>query len=191
MRPALTLLLLLCLLGEPARSGAPQEAKMTFYITGLECPSCVYNVTSSVADVKGISEFKIDSILDGYAIATFDKQKVSAHQVAQAVRDAYPLHGNPYTAALKVLVPDYAKGGNAAKVDAVFAAQKDFIKVLPVDKMKGEFLILFQPLKVDEAKKLPQGWDLEKFRDAIQAPAPKGLGLAFEIMKEGQEPPKP
>jgi copper chaperone CopZ len=168
----------------PSVIASEQEVTMTFFMTGLECPSCVYTVTSSISDVKGVSEVKLESILDGFANVTFDSRKASAHQIAQAVTDAYALHGTPYSAVLKLRIPDYAKNDNAAKVDAVFAAQKNLVKLVVIDRAKGEFFLSFQPLKVDAAKKEPQGLVLQDLLAALTKPHPLGLGLTVEVVQE-------
>jgi hypothetical protein len=85
---------------------------------------------------------------------------------------------------LQLRIPDYAKNDNAAKVDAVFAAQKNLVKLVVIDRAKGEFFLSFQPLKVDAAKKKPQGLVLQDLLAALTKPHPLGLGLTVEVVQE-------
>ena len=69
-------------------------------------------------------------------------------------------------------------------MDAVIAKHKSNVRIELKNKAKGEFLLSFEPLRVDGAKKGPQGWTLESFRSAIQEPAPTGLGLTLAVKSE-------
>lgn len=157
---------------------AGESVTRTFYVTGVECGSCVYAVQQSVGETKGVSDVAVVQVIDSFANVTFDPQVVSEHQIAQAVREAYPLHGMPYLATLKLRLPDYAK--HAAKADAVLTRWKDWITVKPVDQAKGELEIHFLPLKADEKKAGPKGWSLAEFSAALKT----GLGLAFTLESE-------
>jgi copper chaperone CopZ len=168
----------------------PHPVTLTFYVSGMECGACMDFVGQSIRSVKSVTNVEIDQVL-GMANVSFDTHVSSAHQIAQAVSEAFPLHGKPYQASLKIRVPDYAKDGNAAKVDAVFAKRAEWVKVEAEDKAKGEFVIRFLPLQLDKARTGPQGWNPGHFGHAIHDPAPKGLGLAFALVKEGQPEPAP
>ena len=157
---------------------AGEPVTRTFYVTGVECGSCVYAVQQSVGETKGVSDVAVVQVIDSFANVTFDPQVVSEHQIAQAVREAYPLHGMPYLTTLKLRLPDYAK--HAAKADAVLSRWKDWITVKPVNQAKGEFEIHFLSLKADEKKTGPQGWSLAEFSAALKT----SLGLAFTLESE-------
>lgn len=161
----------------------PHPVTLTFYVTGVECGGCIDSITREVNEVPSVTNIEV-SIIGGYANISFDTHVSSAHQIAQAIAEALPLHVKPYAASLKIRIPDYAKDGNAAKVDAVFAKRANWVTVEPVDKAKGEFVIHFLPLQRDPAQKGPQGWNPGHFGHAIHDPAPKGLGLAFSMAKE-------
>ena len=191
--PLLTALGLL--LAFPAVAAEPAQepnkpVTMTFYITGLECAGCAYNVTNSLNDVKGFVDARIDSLLDGYANITFDERKATVHQIAQAVASAYPLHGKAYDASLKLRIPDYAKGDNATRVETALAKLKTSISLIIEDKAKGLLHIRFQPLALKENASGPQGTTLAQIQSLIRDPAPTGLGLACELVSEGQTPQK-
>ncbi|MBI5802624.1 MAG: hypothetical protein HZA92_18115 [Verrucomicrobia bacterium] len=166
----------------PAAKAAPITA--TFYITDVKCSSCASSIDESLRKLPTVTKIEDLSENTGFAVITFDPAVVSHHQVAQAVFAAAPVHGDPYLATLKFSIADYAKGDNAAKVDAVIAKNKSEVRIELKNKAKGEFLLSFEPLRVDGAKKGPQGWTLEQFRSAIQEPAPKGLGLTFSLASE-------
>jgi copper chaperone CopZ len=163
----------------------PHPTPQTFYISNVECAACVANVTASIKKVKSVT--KVDGLTpkSGYANVSFDSHADSFQQIAQAIADATPAHGKKYAATMKLRVPDYAKGDNAAKVDAIFAKSSAFVKVEATNREKGEFLMSFLPLKVDASKTGPQGWNGGRFGHPIHDPPPKGLGLTFGIAREG------
>jgi copper chaperone CopZ len=156
----------------------------------MECGACMDFVGQSIRTVKSVTNVEIDQVL-GIANVSFDTHVSSAHQIANAVTNAFPLHGKPYAATMKMRVPEYAKDGNTAQVDAAFARRAEWVRVETVDKAKGEFLIHFLPLKADKTRTGPQGWNPGHFGHAIHDPAPKGLGLEFALVKEGQPEPVP
>ena len=161
----------------------PHSATLTFYLGGVECPSCIYSVWQSVNEVKGVADAELQQRIDSFANVTFDTRVASAQQIAQAVTDAIALHGKPYDATLRMRVPDYPKNGNAARVDAVFARHKQWVKIEALDKTKGEFVLSFLPLKLGGKKAVPQGWNPDAFTRALHDPAPKGLGLDVQFEK--------
>ena len=162
----------------------PKPTTLTFYVAGVECPSCVYSVNYSISQLKSVSDVTAGQFIENYANVTFDPKVVSIHQVAQAVTDAAPLHGVPYQPTMKLFIPDYAKDQNARKVDALFAQWKSWVEVETADSAAGEFIIHFQPLKLDEKKAGPQGWHLEQLSEALSGPAPKGLELKYTFAAE-------
>lgn len=156
----------------------------TFYITEVKCSSCASSIDESLRKLPSVTKIADLSESTGFALVTFDPQKVSYHQVAQAVFAAAPVHGDAYVASLKFLIPAYAKGDNAAKVDAVIAKHKSDVRVEVKNKARGEFQLFFEPLAVGAGKKGPQGFNLDQFVAAIKEPAPKGLGLNLEVRGE-------
>jgi copper chaperone CopZ len=169
-------LLIAALAGASAYS-ADKEALFTFYVAGIECAACVEVVRQSVAELEGVSKVELEQRLDSVANVTFDPERVSAQQVAQAVTDAVQIHGRPYEAWMQLRVPDYAKGGNAAKVDAVIARMKAWVDVVVMDRDQGDFLVHFQPLKTDPKRQGAQGWNPGQLEKALKSPVPEGLGL--------------
>ena len=170
---------------------APHPTTQTFYISNVECDACVASITESIRKVGSVTKVEGLTPASGYANVSFDSHKDSFHQIAQAVADAAPAKGKKYVATMKLRVPDYAKGDNAAKVDAVYAKSKDLVKVEATNREKGEFLLSFLPLTVDSKKMGPQGWNGGRFGHPIHDAPPKGLGLAFAIAREGAAPAKP
>ncbi len=178
----LGLILPLALSAAEKRSGA--AATVTFYINELKCSSCASSIEESVRKVPSVTKIEDLSESTGYARISFDPKVASYHQIAQAVFAAAPVHGDPYVASVKFTIPEYSKGGNAAKVDAVFAQSKNDIRVECKNKKAGEFSLFFNPLTVSAAKKGPQGWNTDAFVQAISGPAPKGLGLKIEFSQD-------
>lgn len=168
----------------------------TFYISGLECGSCVYMAQQAISETKGVNEVEVVQMLDSFAKVTFDSKALSEHQIAQSVREAIPLHGTPYLASLKVRIPQYAEGGNKVLVQAMFGRWKEWLEVDVMDEREGELVLHFLPLpalaetkealakaKTMAVAKGPQGWSLAMLDEALRAPSPKGLGLEYRLVK--------
>jgi hypothetical protein len=121
------------------------------------------------------------NIARGFAQVRFDSHIVSYHQVAQAIADAGTAAGKKLDPRLKIRAPEYAQGGNAAKVDAVFAGKRlnQRVRIEPLDKAKGEFLVHFLPLQLDPAESGPQGFNGGHLNHPIHDAPPRGLGLQF------------
>ena len=115
---------------------------------------------------------------------SFDSHVVSFHQIAQAIAYANGDNAKPCETTIKIKVPEYAEGDNAAKVDAVFKKLDTKVKIEATNKEKGEFVVKFLPLKIEADKKGPQGFNGGQLGHPIHDPAPKGLGLKFSIVKE-------
>lgn len=170
---------------------APHPTTQTFYIANVESDACVASITESVRKVKSVTKVEGLTPSSGYANISFDSHADSFQQIAQAIADAAPAKGKPYVATMKLRVPDYAKGDNAAKVDAVFAKSKGLVKVETINADKGEFRLSFLPLTADPQKTGPQGWNGGRFGHPIHDAPPKGLGLAIAFVREGVAPAKP
>lgn len=117
------------------------------------------------------------------ARVTFDPDKLTEHQLAQAVRDAPPLHGKPYLASLKLRIPGLSETENAAKLQALFRQWDKWVTLVVPDAAKGEMVVEFQPLEEDQLVPKPLGWTLKLLVDAIQSAAPQGLGLKVEVVE--------
>lgn len=165
--------------------GRPAEQTLTFYMAGVECPACVYSVNDSIRRLEGVIEVAEGQANEHFSNVTYDPARVTAQQVAQAVREAFPLHGAPYIASLKLRVPEYAKEGRAAQVSAVLARWKDTVKAEVTDPAKGEIVLRFEPLpEATAAGPGRRGWAPEPLLEALSAPAPKGLGLEVTWVRE-------
>ncbi len=171
--------------GQPAASA--KTATLAFFLDGVECGACAYQVQAAVAEVKGVSAVDVVQQIDSYANITFDPAAVSAHQIAQAVREACPLHGRPYLASLYFRAPGCAGPGGEAKAAAAFSRFKSLVKIELADEKKHEFAISFEPIGKDESKKGPQGWRHESLAEALKSASPAGLAAGFAFVTEGQE----
>lgn len=163
----------------------PHPTTVTFFIANVQCGECIGSITESLKKVRsftGVTGLTPDS---GYANVSFDSHANSYHEIANAIATAAPAHGKAYEPTLKLRIPDYAKGENAAGVDQVFAKQAANVKVEATDRAKGEFVVHFLPLKLDPAKNAPQGFNGGAFGHPIHDAPPKGLGLNFAIVREG------
>ena len=166
----------------------PHPVTATFYIGNVQCAACADSISESVRKVKSVSSVKLEPS-DGFALIAFDTHVSSYHQIAQAIADASPIHSEKYVPSLRFSVAEYSKGENAAKVDAIFAKRKDWVKVECTNRAKGEFKLTFLPLKAESKAGKPQGWNAGHFGHAVSDPAPKGLGLKFVMKREGTTKP--
>lgn len=167
-----------------ACAGEPEsQVKTSFVIAGLECGACLYVVQDALTRAPGVSEVEMVQTGENFARVTFDPRKITEHQLAQAVREAPPLHGKPYLASLKLRIPGYPEQQNAAKLQALFSHWKDWVTLAVTDAAKGELVIEFLPLEEDQLVPKPLGWNLRLLADAIQAPAPDGPGLQVEVFE--------
>ena len=160
-----------------------KPAKTTFVVSGLECASCVYVVQYALSQTPGVTDVEMVQSVENFARVSYDPKMITEHQLAQTVREAPPIHGMPYIAAMKLRVQGYAEKGNAVKVKAFFAKWKDLVEMNVMDESKGELLVHFQPLEMHDDKPTPRGWTLQQLANVIQEPAPKGLGLKVEVIE--------
>ena len=184
MHAALVIASLLLLVSPLIGQEKPKPKKETiFQVEGMECPSCVYMVQQSLTETAGVENVQVDQgFLGGTAKVSYDPKQVSEHQIAQAVREAVPLHGNPYLAMLQVNVSGYAKADNASQIKALFEASKQWVDFIVLDEAKGQLLIRFHPLEPDAKGVLPKGWSLASFTDLL-----KKLELKYEIVEPRPE----
>jgi hypothetical protein len=157
---------------------APHTPTLIFYLSGKLNQNDLNVVRYYVTDLKTADLVEMNTSR-GFARVRFDSHVVSYHQIAQAIADAgehLHKHYDPY---LIFIVPDYAKSGNAAKVDAIFAGKRlnQRVHVTPLDKTKGIFQIHFLPLESDQAATGPQGFNGGHLHHPLSDPPPNGLGL--------------
>ena len=149
----------------------------TFYVAGVECGACVYLVQVAASECKGVLKADVVQTVDNYANVTFDPRLISEHQIAQAIRDAMPLHGTPYLARLKLRVGEYSK--HAAALDALFQKWRDWVRWEVLDAAKGEMGVHFLPLQTAPAGTGPGGWSTQQFQSALTAALPTGVSVQF------------
>ena len=159
-----------------AEKAAPTKA--VFFVSGLECGSCVYMVQNQLSQTPGIAEVEVLQGIEGFARVNYDPKLISEHQIAQAVREAPGLHGMPYIATMKLRVPGFSQ--HSAKVKALFETWKPSIELLVWDEHAGELIVNFQELKKDAKGAFPRGWSLAQLTKGLQE-----LGLKFEILSPG------
>lgn len=160
-----------------AEKAAP--AKAVFFVSGLECGSCVYMVQNQLSQTPGIAKVEVLQGIDGFACVNYDPKLISEHQIAQAVREAPGLHGMPYIATMKLRVPGFSQ--HSAKVKALFETWKPSIELVVWDEHAGELIVNFQELKKDAKSAFLRGWSLAQLTKGLQE-----LGLKFEILSPGE-----
>lgn len=159
---------------------APHTPTLIYYLSGSIEKKDEDAIRTSVQKLKSVRKVVVN-MARGYAQVRFDSHVVSYHQVAQAILDAGEGVGKKFDPRLKVRAPEYAEGGNAAKIDAVFAGKRlnQRVHIEPLDKTKGEFLVHFLPLKLDPSDTSPQGFNGGHLNHPIHDAPPRGLGLQF------------
>jgi copper chaperone CopZ len=167
-----------------AQTNRPNPATVTFMVINAQCDLCVNSITDALKTVPGVTSVSGLTPESHQVKVTFDTRASSYHRVARAINDAREVHGLPYQARLRLRVPDYAKSGNAAKVDAIFARHAEWVQAVPTDPAKGEFLLMFLPLITEPGKKSPPGWNLDDFLHPISDPPPRGLGLPMLLVDD-------
>jgi hypothetical protein len=185
MSPSLFVLSLVMSLAAADKPVEPHPVTVTFYVAGATDEKAVSGILESVKKVPSVTKAEDLTPQSGFVNVSFDSHATSFHQVAEAIAAAAP-EGKRYETSMKVLVPDYPTGDNAAKIDEVFHKVETKVKIEAVDKDKGLFVVRFLPLKVDAEKKGPQGFNLGQIGHPIHDPAPKGLGL--KITKVDEKP---
>ena len=157
---------------------APHTPTLIFYLSNVASTKDADAIRASVEKLASVRKVSINTAR-GWAQVRFDSHVVSYHQVAQAIADAGAALGKKLDPRLKIRVPEYAQAGNAAKVDAVFAGKRlnQRVRIEPLDRTKGEFLVHFLPLKLDPSETGPQGFNGGHINHPIHDAPPRGLGL--------------
>lgn len=170
-----------------ARAADPKPAPltMTFYIANVQNDRDVAAIKDSLQRVKSVTDVVGLTASSGWANISWDAHVKGTQELAQAIADAKPSGSVKFEPTMKLRVPDYAKGDNAAKIDAIFARNDHFVTVEALNRETGVFLIRFLPLKPDPASLgKPQGWSGKFFNHPIHDAPPAGLGLAVSFVRE-------
>jgi len=183
---AATVALAFAATAQEKKAPAPHPVTITFYVAGVQCDRCADSISESVKKVPSVTAVAGLSESSGHALVSFDSHVSSFHQIAKAIAEANPVHSEAYKPTIKFRVPDYSQGENAVKVEAVFKKLADRVTVKALDRKTGLFEASFLPLKVDAAKKAPQGFNGGNLGHPIRDEAPKGLGLNFSIVSEAK-----
>ncbi len=164
---------------------APHTPTLIFYLSEMTDQRDADALQASLQKLKSVRKINLN-LARGYAQVRFDSHVVSYHQVAQAIADAGTALGRKFDPRLKVQVPAYSATGNALRVDAVFAGKRlnQRVRIEPLDKAKGEFLVHFLPLQIDPSVAGPQGFNGGHLNHPIHDAPPRGLGLQFSYAAE-------
>lgn len=162
---------------------ARQPVTLTFFVSEIECSSCVEVVKQSVQHMKGVSGVKMEQRLDSVANVTFDPALVRPHDVALAVRDTVRLHGLPYEARLRLRIPACIQPENRALIESKLAQLSPHLQFRLVDPDVGEYSADLK-LPAEDQPAIKTWWDFDQLEKALRMPQPHGLGLKFEWVKE-------
>lgn len=163
----------------------PHTPTLTFHLSNAGDTADTEAIRTSVQKLASVRKVAFSN---GSVQVRFDSHVISYHQVAQAIADGGTTRGKVFDPRLVIIIPGYAEGGNAAKVDEVFAGKRlnQRVKVEPLDKARGAFVIHFLPLTIDAAESGPQGFNGGHLHHPLSDPPPRGLGLPCDY--EGVEP---
>jgi copper chaperone CopZ len=163
----------------------PHTPTLVYYLSGVEGRADTDAILAKVSALPSVRKASV-TIERGYAQVRFDSHAVSYHQVAQAIADAGASIGKKFAPRLKITVPEYALGENAAKVDAVFAGKRlnQRVRIEPLDKAQGQFLVYLLPLQLDADATGPQGFNGGHLNHPLHDPPPRGLGLTCSYAAE-------
>lgn len=158
----------------------PSPSSRTFYIDGMKSDADVKAITAAASKVKSVTGVVDLTPTSGFANISFDHHAVTHQQIAQSIMDA-----GPFKVSFKFVVPDYPKGDNAAKMDAIFGRFAKLVSIEPIDRTKGSFVIRFLPFAPEPGKPLGMGFNFGHIAHPIIDPAPKGMALRIQQLSEG------
>ena len=163
---------------DPSDAYQPHTPTLIFYLSNVTGPEDAEAIRVSVQKLASVKKVNADPAR-GFVQVRFDSHVVSFHQVAEAIASAGIPLNKKYDPRLKIRVPEYPQPGNAAKVDAIFAGKRlnQRVKIEPVDKTKGDFIIHFLPLQIPAGGTGPEGFNGGHLNHPIHDPPPRGLGL--------------
>ncbi len=169
-------------------TGGESEARKTslLCVKGIECGGCFYTVQTALTQAKGVEDAEVIQSFEDYARVVYDPKVTTEHQLADAVYDSIQLHADPYTATLKLRIPDYAE--HAGTVDRLFAEWKQWVKLEVEDRAQGMLRIHFLPIEGANAEGQAQGWSLELLAAAMKTAGRGGVPLKFELPDPGKSP---
>ena len=158
----------------------PVPSTRTFFVDGVKSDADVKAIIAAASRVKSVDAVVDLTPTSGFANISFDHHAVTHQQIAQAIMDA-----GAFKVSFKFVVADYAKDGNAPKMDAVFARFAKLVSIEPLDRTKGSFVIRFLPFKPEPGKPLGMGFNFGHIAHPIIDPAPKGMALRIQQVAEG------
>jgi copper chaperone CopZ len=175
---------------DPSDAYQPHTPTLIFYLTNVSGPEDSEAIRASVLKLASVKKINADTAR-GFVQVRFDSHVVSYHQVAEAIAEAGNALGKKYDPRLKIRAPEYAQPGNAAKVDAIFAGKRlnQRVKIEPVDKTKGDFIVHFLPLQIPAGGTGPEGFNGGHLNHPIHDPPPRGLGLTCIYASEDDSGP--
>src|SRR5262249_47786277 len=162
---------------QEAKGGKRPPVDVAFFVQPIDSADEREALHAALQKVKSVTAATFGSHNE-YVTVQFDSHVVSYHQIAQAIADAGKAAGKKYDPQLKIEIPDYATADHAAKIDALFAGKRlnQRVRIEPLDKAKGEFILHFLPLELDPSETAPQGFNGGHLHHPIHDPPPRGMG---------------
>jgi hypothetical protein len=164
--------------GKQADGPHPNPVTRTFYIAGISSQRDVEKINAEVARLPSVTAVQGLTPTSGYVRVAFDTHAIFMHLIAQAIMDQ-----GAFTVTQKFEVPGYAE--HAEKLDALFAKLRADrqVKIEPIDKAKGQFLLTFLPIKPDPSDPRKVGFNPGHLGHPIHDAPPKGLGLTIKNLE--------
>jgi hypothetical protein len=154
----------------------PHPISKTFYVSGVSNAEQIAAISSAVGKLPSVTAVKELTPTSGYVRVDFDTHKIASHLVAQTIMDQ-----GAFTVTLKFEIPEYA--ANATKIDALFAKllTERQVKIAPVDREKGQFVLTYLPIKPDPADPRKVGFNPGHLGHPIHDAPPAGMGLMLRM----------
>jgi hypothetical protein len=164
----------------------PHPIVKTFWVEGVKSQAEVQKIVDAVSKVPSVTGVTELTPTSGYIRVAFDTHKIASHLIAQTIMDQ-----GPYKVTLKFQVPEYA--ANKEKLDALFARlkEKQFVEITPTDAAKGEFVLLYLPIKPDPSDPRKVGFNPGHLGHPIHDAPPKGMGLTMKMIEAPGGPKAP
>jgi len=154
----------------------PHPISKTFYVSGVNNAEQIAAINSAVGKLPSVTAVKELTPTSGYVRVDFDTHKIASHLVAQTIMDQ-----GAFTVTLKFEIPEYA--ANAAKIDALFAKllTERKVKIEPVDREKGQFVLTYLPITPDPADPRKVGFNPGHLGHPLHDDPPAGMGLTLRM----------
>jgi hypothetical protein len=153
---------------EGSQDGAAQQAQAAVLIAPIDVAADAEAVTSSVRQVRGVTQLKGPTLQNKYGTVVYMPGQVSVNQIAQAVADIPRASGaKPFQARLLIGLANL--GDSATQEKAISAVKKvpGVASAMVYDAPSGLLAIEFAPLAAADKTGGPKGATQEQITKAL------------------------